>query len=124
MSEKVTLTCTMEDEDSGMYDETMTLPSKFVVCWRCRGRGVHDHGAFSNGISPEEFAEDPDFREDYFNGMYDVTCTECKGRRVLAEVEREYLNAEQQVFMTHWDESERAEAEYQSMCKAEREMGA
>ncbi len=124
MSEHVTLKCTVEDDDGGMYNEFMTLPSKFVVCWRCRGTGVHDHEAFSNGISPEEFADDPDFKEDYFSGVYDVTCTECAGRRVLAEVERAYLTDEQKKFMKCWDDAEQAEADYQSMCKAERDMGA
>lgn len=56
-----------------------SLPSRWEICGRCNGNGVHDHPAFSNGISSEDFAEDEDFRHDYMSGRYDVPCTECAG---------------------------------------------
>lgn len=76
-------------------DEEMSLPCHFVVCDRCNGTGVHDNQAFSNGISSEDFNEDPDFREQYMRGDYDVPCTECDGNRVVSAPDRERLNAEQ-----------------------------
>ena len=65
-------------------DNEVALPSVFEVCPRCRGTGVHDNPAFENGISPEQFEEDPDFKADYLKGRYDVPCSECKGLRVVA----------------------------------------
>lgn len=62
------------------------IPQKWVICDRCDGNGKHDHPAFSNGISQEQFDEDPDFRDDYFAGHYDVRCEECHGSgKVLAD---------------------------------------
>lgn len=60
----------------------VTLPTKFAVCSRCDGTGVHDNPAFSDGITPEQFDEDPDFKEAYFSGRYDVRCEVCDGLRV------------------------------------------
>lgn len=76
-----TLQLTVPDYET---DETVVLPSKVAVCKRCNGSGVHDHPAFSNGLSREDFEEDPDFRESYFAGHYDVQCSECDGLRVVA----------------------------------------
>jgi hypothetical protein len=65
-------------------DEQYELPSRFELCPRCEGRGTHVNPAVDgNGISPEEFAEDPDFAESYFSGLYDVPCHTCGGRRVV-----------------------------------------
>lgn len=78
-------------------DREVELPAHFEICDRCRGTGVHDHPAFSNGITASEFAEmeydDPDFRRDYMRGRYDVRCSECGGLRVVPVVEEDRLNA-------------------------------
>ena len=58
------------------------IPSRFEVCPRCEGHGKVDHPAFSNGLTESDFAEDEDFRENYFAGRYDVCCPECDGKRV------------------------------------------
>lgn len=66
-------------------DEEHLLPGKFQVCTRCRGVGMHVNPAVDgNGISPDEFAQDPDFEESYFRGDYDVQCEACHGERVVA----------------------------------------
>ena len=79
----MTMTVTFLDGDG--YDETtLRVPERFEVCDRCEGRGVHDHEAFSNGLTASDFDEDPDFREDYMRGAYDVRCSECGGQRVVA----------------------------------------
>ena len=58
-------------------------PAKYEVCHRCQGKGTHVNPAVDgHGISPEEFAEDPSFEENYFGGVYDITCQECNGERV------------------------------------------
>ena len=44
-------------------EESAVMPSKFEVCWRCRGRGVHD--CWEGGMTGDEMAEQsPDFLED------------------------------------------------------------
>jgi hypothetical protein len=86
---KVTLPCVMTDEEGEFEgEEEVSLPAKYAVCHRCEGKGSHvNPNIDGNGISPEEFDEDPEFRENYFNGLYDVACEECKGTRVVLEVD-------------------------------------
>lgn len=80
---------------------------KYVVCDRCRGMGVHDHPAFANGIGEEDFAEDPEFRENYFSGRYDVACEECKGIRVIGVPDEDYMTpAERKAWETWQNEDE------------------
>jgi len=74
------------------YDIEVQLPSKRIVCPRCKGEGTHvNPNVDGHGISSEDFDADPDFRENYFNGVYDVSCEECKGNKVVDEIDDEYL---------------------------------
>jgi len=58
--------------------------AKYQVCPDCNGMGKYVNPAIdSHGLSSNDFAEDPDFQENYFNGLYDITCQSCKGRRVI-----------------------------------------
>lgn len=58
----------------------------FAVCPTCEGRGSHvNPGIDAEGLSAEDFAEDPDFEESYFRGDYDVPCAECGGARVVPQ---------------------------------------
>jgi hypothetical protein len=63
------------------YDgEQLSCLAKWEICDRCDGNGVHDHPAFSNGLGYDDFYgpdADPDFREQYMRGDYDVRCEEC-----------------------------------------------
>ena len=93
------------------------LPAKHSVCWRCFGCGVHDHEAFSNGISPQEFDEDPDFAEQYFRGDYDVPCSVCKGLRVILEVDTEQLSPK---MLERFYRAEEAKARNEAEDRAER----
>src|SRR5277367_5213950 len=62
-----------------------SLPAKFEVCPRCGGEGSHTNPSIDgNGLTRQDFDEDPDFEEAYFRGDYDVRCEECKGTRVKA----------------------------------------
>jgi hypothetical protein len=70
------------------FDGVITVNSKFVVCPLCRGTGKHVNPSIDcNGLTAEDFDEDPDFREEYMNGTYDVTCNECGGKNVVPELE-------------------------------------
>lgn len=99
----------------------LALPSKFEVCSRCEGRGVHDHDAFSNGISAEDFESDPDFRDDYLAGVYNVPCSVCGGLRVVPTVDEARCDPKELEF---YRRHVRAEAEYRSQVEAERRAGA
>lgn len=59
-------------------------PYHWEVCDLCDGRGtVINPSIDANGLTGEDFAEDPDFATDYFNGTYDVQCPRCAGRTTV-----------------------------------------
>lgn len=71
----------VNDEDEGVSYE---LHAHFDVCDTCGGRGsVVNPSIDEQGLTQEDFDEDPDFREEYCRGRYDILCPECKGRRVI-----------------------------------------
>ena len=85
-----------EDREVGDWEKPVELPAKWVVCSRCEGKGTHTNPSVDgNGITPEEFAEDPNFMEDYINGVYDVQCSECRGRTTVLEIDESRLTVEQ-----------------------------
>jgi RecJ-like exonuclease len=87
----VTVTKTHYSRHSDREFEVV-FPARYEVCDRCDGKGTHTNPAIDgNGISPEEFREDPDFEEAYFRGDYDVSCSVCHGQRVVAVVDEPRL---------------------------------
>lgn len=63
--------------------EEVVVTIHFEVCSLCNGKGKHVNPSIdSNGLSREDFDDDPSFEEDYFAGAYDVPCYTCKGLRV------------------------------------------
>lgn len=90
------------DQSSGNPDceeglVKVEFPAKFAVCSRCEGKGSHINPSIDgHGITAEEWDRDWDdeSRENYFSGVYDVTCGECKGLRVVPVVDEERLNEE------------------------------
>lgn len=106
-----------QDETVFLFECEVDLPSKMVVCDRCQGKGTHTNPNIDgNGISPEEFAEDPDFERDYFNGVYDVRCSVCDGRNVVEVIDESRIPNEykKQYEATEkaLDEMRREDAEY------------
>lgn len=74
-------------EDPDEAEREFLVPAEYVVCGGCRGKGSRVNRAVDgHGLTAEDFAEDPDFKEAYFSGVYDVTCDTCHGKRVVAEV--------------------------------------
>lgn len=122
MANDMNVTVKWEDEDGWEHEDV--LPGKFEVCDRCRGKGVHDHEAFSNGISAQDFAEDCDFEESYRKGHYDVPCSVCDGKRVMLIPDEDSLNEDQKKILEQYYENQRADADYHRECEAERRMGA
>jgi hypothetical protein len=74
-------------------EETVLLPATYVVCHTCDGKGTTVNPDIDgNGLTQEDFDEDPDFRDDYMSGVYDVQCRTCKGARVIAQLDRPACN--------------------------------
>lgn len=84
-----------ENEDGEEIVEE--IPSKYEVCDRCRGEGKHTNPAIDgNGITASEWAEwDYEDRENYMNGVYDITCEECNGKRVVLVLDEDNCTEEQ-----------------------------
>lgn len=102
------------------WDELDPLPAKFELCGSCQGAGKHVHkGVDAGGLTRSDLAEDPDFAEDYFSGRYDVTCTECNGKRVAPVIDWDSIPADKKKEVEAELDS-RAEAAYS--CHAE-DMG-
>lgn len=96
----------------------VSLPAKFEVCHTCRGKGTRVNPSIDgNGISREQFDEDPDFAESYFNGDYDVQCSACKGKRVIAVIDLPRCTNAQRV---QWRTHQEAEAESDRDWESER----
>jgi len=105
-----------------------SLPARMMICGRCEGKGTHTNPSIDgNGISAEEMHElGDDFKEDYMAGVYDITCTQCKGEKVMkciddAAIEPDSAAAElATVIEEYWQGKWEMEAEV----AAERRMGA
>jgi hypothetical protein len=96
------------------------LPSKFEVCARCAGCGVHD--CWEGGMTGDELADQsPEFFDDYMAGMYSVKCTVYNGRRVVEVVDRRLAPEH---LLRRYDASERERLEYDALAAAERRYGA
>lgn len=117
----ITWTREQDSEDENGEDTsaeiTTRFPAKFEVCHRCGGTGTHvNPNVDGHGITAEEFSEDPDFKEAYFGGVYDVRCEDCKGERVVLEIdeqacERAGLGALLKEYLDDQAEAARYEAE-------------
>jgi len=72
----------VEGEDG--VEEERQVRCSYAVCELCNGKGSHVNPSIDcGGLTREDFDEDPDFAEGYFDGMYDVPCYMCNGRRVV-----------------------------------------
>lgn len=63
---------------------TFLVPVEVQVCGLCNGSGkTVDPRIDAGGLTCEDFDRDPEFREDYFSGRYDITCPGCQGQNVV-----------------------------------------
>lgn len=112
-------------DDDGETSEVVDFPAKFEVCDLCRGRGKHVNPAIdASGISPHEFAEDPDFAESYFAGHYDVPCAACDGKRVVPAIDEAACKGELADALKRHHRQEAENAHWDAVARAERMMGA
>jgi hypothetical protein len=103
---------TVFDEDGEPAD--VRLPARFEVCSRCQGHGKHDHPAFANGITSDEWNSpdwDDESRETYMRGGYDVRCEACRGERVVLTADEEAMTEEQRALWVAHVEASCAEAQ-------------
>lgn len=81
MRQDETISVKFEDDDG--VEHVVNLPTLFEVCSGCQGKGTHVNRSIDgNGLTRDDFEEDPDFEEAYFRGDYDVQCEDCSGLRV------------------------------------------
>lgn len=114
------------DEDGDEFE--IELPAKFEVCYGCRGKGTHVHrGVDGHGITASEFAEDPDFAEAYWSGVYDVICEDCHGEKVIAAIDYETIekgrNQQWKDDLELYEEQCRADYHFDRIAAAERAFG-
>lgn len=103
-------------------DTEINLPTKFEVCPTCEGKGVHVNPSIdAGGLSAQDFAEDPDFAEEYLSGRYDVTCYRCQGERVVPVVDESRLDKET---LEKFHKQQQEDEDFRRMQEAERRMGA
>lgn len=68
------------------------MSAKWVICPACGGDGSHvNPNIDANGLTAEDFAEDPDFADDYMSGVYDVRCSVCSGTGKIRPADFERL---------------------------------
>lgn len=71
------------------------LKTRFEVCGQCKGKGVRVNPSIdSEGLTFEDFQNDPDFEESYFSGVYDIKCDHCDGKRVTEEIDENAVSPE------------------------------
>lgn len=118
------ITFTMLDEETAEVE--VELPAKYEVCGRCDGEGKHVNPSVDgNGLSREDFDQDPDFREAYFSGVYDVQCEECSGRTTVLVVDADACKAQGlQKELKAYYRDQREIREMDAISAAERRMGA
>jgi hypothetical protein len=102
--------------------EERPLPTTWAVCDVCNGEGKHVNPSIDcGGLSAEDFADDPEFAEDYMRGAYDVTCNKCAGRTTIRAVDWDRLSAEDRALYEKQLDEEAAD---RAIERAERLMGA
>lgn len=70
----------------------------YEVCPTCNGKGTHVNPSIdASGLTYEDFVEDPDLREEYMSGMYDVPCYGCDGQKVVpVPNDKEYFKEDEE----------------------------
>ncbi|HEJ7283116.1 TPA: hypothetical protein SMF87_004568 [Serratia marcescens] len=95
---------------------------KWAICGCCEGNGKVENPAFHNGITDWSEWSDEE-RESYMSGLYDVTCTDCRGSgKVKIPDVAAMTFAEKRELVLQRIEA-REDAEYRRQCAKERAMG-
>jgi len=95
-----------------------TLQIRRIICSLCHGYGkVINPSIDCNGLTQEDFDQEPGFEDDYNIGMYDITCPQCKGKNIeIIPISPPKLKEA----IASWIQ---AEYEYEAQARQERIMG-
>jgi RecJ-like exonuclease len=97
------------------------LPARWEICDRCNGEGKSS--AHLGAFTGDQMREDPDFAEDYMNGMYDKSCHVCSGTGKVKEIIRgSCTTPEQKRALELMDDRAASEAESRAERRAEARM--
>ena len=106
-------TATATCYDSELDEEvSMTVPIRMELCPICDGIGKYVNPNIDrNGLTASDFEEAGEqFREDYFSGVFDITCECCKGKNVIPVINTSYAGAEVKKFVKMLQDSREEEA--------------
>lgn len=54
--------------------------AKWIICQVCEGEGTTvNPNIDANGLTRDDFDDDPTFKEDYMSGVFDISCRACSG---------------------------------------------
>ena len=106
-------------------EEAHSLPSKFVTCHRCNGKGTTYLGHYESYAftASDRHELGPDFMQDYMDGVYDRPCPSCKGKGKELSVDYTWLKKGDKGLYDAVKAWEEEEAYFQSVCEAERRFG-
>lgn len=112
-------TFTTEDDDG--IEIVHRIQMRWEICPTCQGDGAHVHRDIdAGGLTSADFDYDPDFRDDYFSGKYDVQCEECRGSgKVLVP---DWDTNDPKVLDLYWEKMS-ADADYETQRDYERRHG-
>lgn len=112
----------LDVEDEG--DVEVSVPTSYEVCPHCEGSGTMVNPAVDgNGLTAEDFADDPDFEEAYFAGRYDIPCDTCHGLRVVPRPDEDKMTPEQRRYYALYRGQEEDRAKFAAEMAWERRMG-
>lgn len=109
------LVVTLDEEE----ENEIKVPCTWEVCSCCGGTGTST--AYLGSWTQDEWNEESyEFQENYLNGVYDRTCQECEGKRVVPSIQNEaYLTEEQKTAVDYYYSWLRDEAYDNAVYRAE-----
>ncbi len=120
MGPTMQITLRSDDWDAEMQ---LNVPCKYEVCTRCEGKGTHVNPSIDgHGLTRDDFADDPDFAEDYFNGVYDVKCYQCCGTRVEPHPDGTHRKLSVRLAIRLWEKQQEQRAQWDREDAAIRRM--
>jgi DnaJ-class molecular chaperone len=105
---------------------TLNLPARRVVCPTCNGYGHHFRNDLDENSFVRECFEERDEESLYLYkaGAFNQTCSECKGQKVLDEIDWDYFNSQypnESKMVSDWDYQQ---MQWEQEREWERRMGA
>ena len=75
-------------------------PIHNALCPMCEGDGTVVNPSIDfNGLSNEDFYDDPEFEEDYHSGRYDIQCPNCKGNKIIQTINYDQVNKKSYLYI-------------------------